>query len=521
MPAKQTISFLPNICERFDPDSSPGFWPIQPRDIRLMFDRFDDGFIKYLDKARSDDDCLVLWAASALISGRVRTILELAKLHQAAEESGVSFENQHPVFAFLSGQSKSFDVSLISAPPLPFVKGSLLRRLLRMYTWSGPFRLPQSVFDQKRVVVSHNSFLVSELKRIGAAAHYRYADDFYSAMKPQLEIEEPAQRRAEDLSGAILDWITPSLTPTENLHLVLRETIARTMQDAMDRSVAARSVTDLPEVLYGGSGGSAAGRFLGFEVMRRGGKVVRFDHGGTPITVPQSVPYYLIELLPTSHFVTFSPLARDRLSTNVSGLEETSFKIPELQAGGGDPSFELGLKDAKGPSAPDQPKVLYLNTAFRGIWQYPTPLLSDQIYLRFQAAVMKALTARYSQVAIRPHPEGMLRGHAHPLEDIAHVERRPLAEAVGDYDVLVFDFRRTSSLWQSLCTNKAVVFLDLDMDPVNQQTAQEFEDRVSVVPIPFDDCNVPVLDEAALDHAVRDSMHKRDPSGFRQLLLAR
>tara|TARA_Y100001934_G_scaffold275909_1_gene371354 strand:+ start:6718 stop:8286 length:1569 start_codon:yes stop_codon:yes gene_type:complete len=514
------LKFSPDFSQPFDADLQNSGWPIRPSQSRAVFDAFDSALIAYLDIRQTEKIDKVLLAASAQVSGLARTLLELALLHQHAAERGVSFSASNSAYQFIAGETTTFSPTLISPPPLPSVRGSYSRRLARMFSWSGPLRLIPAAIEREEVVVSHNTLLIAELRRNRRAPHYRYAQEYFINLEAKPEVSVDIGDLAEDLTTVILRSVAHLIEPSTRLRTALTETFKPTLTDTARKTQHASHLRTLPKKILGGSGGSMLGRILGLEVLSRGGDVTRFDHGGTPVTVPQGIPYYLIEMLPTARFITFSNPAVKNLESNVLGLSGTKFSMPKIQPGAGDPTFDIRLPSIPPPQDRRKIRVLYLNTAFRGIWQYPTPLLSDQVYLEFQLHVLSSLRREFETVALRPHPEGMLRGYEHPLAERLKVETRPLSTALQDYDVIVFDYRRTSSLWQTVCTDRGVVFIDLDLDPINDPCRKGFHDRVESINAHYDEANQPYINQAQLGLAVERCLEKRDPSFFRELLLA-
>ncbi len=119
----------------------------------------------------------------------------------------------------------------------------------------------------------------------------------------------------------------------------------------------------------------------------------------------------------------------------------------------------------------------------------------------------------------RPHPEGLLKGRPHPVAGIVEPSPRRFEELVEETDLFVFDYVQSTTFYEALCTDRPIVLLDMGAPIFDAELRATLERRCRVVPVAFDDRNLPRLDEAALRDAVCGGSDVADPGEFRSLLL--
>ncbi len=189
-----------------------------------------------------------------------------------------------------------------------------------------------------------------------------------------------------------------------------------------------------------------------------------------------------------------------------------------VQGASGDPIYAAVPAYRAQRAGTTRPRVVYAPTQLLGFRQLLPAQLPDVVHLDWQLRVAEALHDLPIDFICQPHPEGLLRGVPHPLEQVATTFRGHFAAQLESADVFVFDFPATTALWEATCTDARIVFLDLGAGKLTPQVAKLFKERARVMDVDYDERNRPILDIAALRDAVLDAGRRVDPMPFRRLL---
>ncbi len=449
--------------------------------------------------------------------GYARAIMLAALAVDRCIATGQRLVANAPEYAYLrTGEEMPAGRSELILPPARATLGSL-RRLARTASWSGPRRLARALLRPDAVAVSHNTLLRHAAVHWGKSIGFRHAESFLGAAGSTDSPTFPDEEFAEDLARVLMDddVAHEPFGPRafDLLVAMIRPNLERAFRDLAGLRQAA-----LPEKIWSGSGGSYSSRAVGIEVLRRGGRVMRFDHG-TPrgfLASPESTN--LLELSVSSRFVVATDEAARVCRKEAGELHLSRLRKAEILGGEGDPLFAVSPLARSGPDGGQRPRVVYAPSALMGFRQVLPAVPSDVIYLDLQLRVAEALRELSVELICQPHPEGLLKGRPHPLENVATTVRGNFEKALASADVMVFDYPATTCLWQAVCSHARVVFLDLGTAVMSREVARLFAGRVRVVKLTVDGRNRPVLDIARLREAVLDPGMTPDPMPFRRLL---
>jgi hypothetical protein len=282
---------------------------------------------------------------------------------------------------------------------------------------------------------------------------------------------------------------------------------------------ALRRMDDLPMTIWSANGGYYPARSINLAVMRKGGTVKGFEHGGALGFLEDNLKFVFVELDSATDYV-FCTQEKADLPSLTKAVD--SIKPPRrMRASGhrGDPSFRFSPTRRK--PGTQRPKVVYVSTALIGSRQLYPPLHPDVIYLDWQLRVAEFLSRLPIDLDCRPHPEGLCPGDRHPLADIAPLSNGSFRQVMEEADLFVYDYSRSTSFWECLCTDKPVVFLSLNHETFAPEVQTLMENRCRLVGVGSDENNIPQFDGELLTQAVLDDLGPVDPSAILQILVGR
>ncbi len=492
-------------------------WPVGPAEASRIG---SEQMRAALHWARQNDDDLLRDAsmlALPVILSYARAIVLAALAAERAARAGARLAGAAPEFAYLQdGEGRPPPRSEAILAPVP-VRWPLLRRLARMRTWTALPRLPRALLRPDAVAVSHNTLLRAVAASEGRAVGFQHGETMLDAARARAGAPPQRPEQASALAHVIVgDGVLDA--PYRRRAFDLVEATARVhLEKALDDMAALRAVR-LPDEIWTGSGGLYAPRAIGLEVLRRGGRVRRFDHGTPREFVATAEVTALLELAVSSEFVLATPEAAAICRSQIDdGLLDPAHPVA-INGAQGDPVFSR--VPARRPARPagERRRVVYAPTQLLGFRQLLPALPPDAVYLDWQMRVAETLRDLDVDFVCQAHPEGLLKGKPHPLSEVATTLRGNFAAQLSSADVFVFDSPTTTALWEAACTDARIVFLDIGCGRMTPPIAELFGKRACVIDVAYDDANRPVLDHAALADAVLADGGDVDSMPLRRLL---
>lgn len=459
---------------------------------------------------------IALLAAGRCLSS-VSALIEAAFLIQAEDAAGLRLAGGPPELEWLRGIGTT-------PPATPQRQGQpdgahnvmVLRRIVRTASWTPWVRLPATLLAPEAVAVTHNAMLREAAAQGSQRVAFRHCDALFQGARA------PSRNAPADLIDAVTQALCDEPTLTDAMRLRLRALaqpkLAQYLDQAATDLAAMANLRGLPRTLWSGSGGNYMARAIGLEVMRRGGRVLRFDHGGSTGMIATPDPLTLRETSVSSEFV----VASDAVAT-LCRAQDAARPIPglhqaKIRAGSGEPHLR-GAVTLPPRTFGARPKVVYATGALYGFRQLIPPVLHDPIYLDWQLRVAEALKGLPITLLLKPHPEGIFRGKRHPLADVGPTTTDRFETVMADHDVFVFDFALSTAFWTAVCSDRPIVFLDLDLAPFDPAIRATLERRCRIVPALWGPDNIPRVSHESLGQAISDAARtKPDPTEFRRLL---
>ncbi len=488
-------------------------WPTRPKLTAPVFADLAGLHLDAIAAAGDEDLCDLLRVIRPGMA--LPALIEFAGCLAAENEADFRLDGPLALDA-LRGTSVSPPAQDMVLPALVKWWERRLRGLARTATWTPWWRLAGAMVAPEAIAIGHNGLLRAHVKRHGVAVRLGHLDDFFGSLRgtrASAASETRAEAAAELLLAKLLSL--PGL-PTDSAARISRWLLpplraqARMAATLLD---GVRSVRHLPNQLLAGTSGGVLGSALSIEILRRGGTVTRFDHGGSTYLMPSGDGLALRELTVCSAFAVASPKAATMPPVTAAAARDAT----EIIAAAGDPGLDArSARRAAGLGR--RRRVMYVSTAFYHLRQVNPPVLPGPVYLDWQIRLLAMLSRLPIDLVCKPHPEGD-RGGIQPLAAVATVVEERFETAIDDVDLLIFDYPATTTLSVGLSTDRPVVLIDHGTMRFNDPAAAMIARRCRIVPTSYNDRNLPEVDGEALADAVLSGPDRAEPSDFRALFL--
>lgn len=257
-----------------------------------------------------------------------------------------------------------------------------------------------------------------------------------------------------------------------------------------------RRMKSLPGEYWTGSGGPTSSRLIAHEILRRGGKVIRFDHGGNSLYENRNHAFTWRECsLSTSYVVSSGSLA-DRLTRRW----DTECEFVETS---GKPMLAERSPGFKGIN-----KFLYVPNILKGNRPYSYAFPTDEQSVRFSYRFLRLLKDLFpgKPIDIQPHPEGF----THPLKT---GENAFFEDRMSEGTILFFEYVCTTTFSVALCSDLPIVLIDGGDFGIADDALKLYERRCAFLPGEWIDGIEFTVDQTMVVAAVEDAIEKRKHGG--------
>ena len=494
-------------------------WPVSHEERYNVLKGQSKGLIKYIGGIDDDSIRDILLLGTPPILGAVRFLTDTATTVRNEKLSGIELVGNLPELAFLRGKTGAEEVPLSPKAFYGAPDKIWLRRLVRTASWTPWWRLGQTFATPTATAISHNSLLREAARESNERLVFHHAEDWLAKARAQ-DLDNGFNEDVAALAESLADVLVTCSGLNDSWGSCLRALVLPLAQDSLQQASrdmdAMLRMDDLPMTVWSGSGGYYPARSLSLAVMRRGGTVKGFEHGGAL--------GFLEDNLTVGEFASVTEYVLcTREKANLPSLKKIiescsigPHRPIKISGHHGDPSFRFSLTRRK--PGTQRPKVVYITTILIGSRQIYPPLLPDVVHLDWQLRVAEHLSRLHIDLNCRPHPEGLYPGGCHPLADIAPLSNDPLRQVMEEADLFVHDYSRSTAFWECLCTDKPVVFLSPNHDTFAPEVQALIEDRCRFVEVEFDENNMPQFDGELLTQAVLDDSKPVDSSAIRRIL---
>jgi len=497
-------------------------WPLAHAESGKLLRSQLGAFVRFLANIEDQDLRNIAVLAGHGIMVRGRAIILTAAAIAASQKADDRFVGQEPELLYLQGEwpeDKEIPERPFSAFPDSRVRYPWLRRVARIASWTPWWRTPMAMLFPEATAITHNAMLRDYAAFNGVSLGYSH--DFLLLEKAR-KYEGTPRTDLKPISEKIRRLLLEGFSITEPVlgraQFLLDQLISRYLASASKDLSSLRQLKRLPEAIWAGTGGGYASRAIGLEVIRRGGTVRRFDHGGSNGLIDCPESFALIELFPSTEYVAATSQAAETIIE--SGGPKLLAPLAETKIIGhhGDPTYKkvpIFRKLHKGSKL----RVVYAPSALIGFRHPFHNLLQDTVYLNWQMDLAESLNKLPIELICKPHPEGLMEGKRHPLEDIATTKYGKFEDLIEDTDVFIFDYPPSTTFWESLCTDRRVVLIDLGIAGYSKNVRPLVNARCHTLEAEWDSDNRPFVNQDALADSILGKSKNYDPMPIRRLLV--
>lgn len=403
-------------------------------------------------------------------------------------------------------------------PRRPAIPGGTLRRLRGLRharRWTPAWRLPATALAPHATVLSLNDLLVDCARRASLRLDYTDPRLLLPAAAATAAVPDDADR---DLATRWVDDAFAGSNLPEPFATRARALVANHAERGI---AAARALFEalrhqrLPQHLWAGTGGNMTTRALGLETMQRGGSVTRFNHGGSVGMTDYADKLAFLEFTASTRYVAPTAAIADILRTDAA---RRAWAEPDaIDHGHGDPLFaRIAARTPR--TRPARPTVAYVTCLFPVNQIHFPPVPPDPVYFAWQLRLIATMQRLPVDLVCRPHPENLILFDRQPLEGHATLSNAPFGAVVDASDVMLFDWAQTTSFWETLCSDRPVVLVDVNRTAFHPAVRAVIKRRCHIVPTRSDDRNLPTVDHDELAAAICDAPARADPDEIRSLL---
>ncbi len=451
--------------------------------------------------------------------------LQLVDMALALDAKTTTFESSYPEHDYLLGRTTLDELpqrTLI--PAVPRVPKIFLRRLKRTAIWNSYHKIVKGMFLPDVTIISENSLMKSHAaynRQVFGVHHVEALYSDISEYRRPLTSTDLADTAAELLTGELSVSTTNDPAIGARLRQLIFSTARKICRRACSEIEASRQIPKLPDNIWAGSGSRWPQRVISLEVIRRGGKIRRFDHGGPTGLNAYPAMAALNDLMVATTFTMASPALAEQLkSQNVQGMLPARRRV-EIDGTNGDSEHkQLVRNTVRRRNTSHKPRVLYVSGLCRGFRQIIPAQLLDTLYLDWNIRLIKALRTMDIELVCRPHPEGIFQGKEHPLAKITPLSDRNFEELIPEIDVFIMDQARSTTFFNGMMTDRKLIFLDFGAPYFSPFALSLVGQRCHIIKTGFDDRNRPTIDEKELEEAIFSYSSPVDPTEIRKLFLA-
>jgi len=500
-------------------------WPVPYHVSRMRMFGLVDGFNDFICELSDEDERNIVILASTAVFPKLAWLVHTAVAVEAEAQTSSVLIGGVRELNILRGQSPQNRPEPIASGS-EFVVPSMawLRRLKITKSWNTAGRMPGALVASQATILSTNELVVNTARKSQMRIDFRFGEQILTDARRQSLPAEPrvdVNRLAADLAQRISISALSNEDIRKRLEVLLFNAMENVFIDSARDLEALKHYRKLPDEIWSGTGAKYLVRALGLEVLRRGGRVLRFGHGGSAGMSDYDGLFALADLAATSHYVAESPNIAKLLVKTDAAKPVEKYRQLEIVAPTEPSGFDY-IRNLKPRNRPERPKVIYVQTATRGRFlQGAPPQQPDVIYVDWQIRFAQMLNSLPINLLCKPHPHGMFHGIRHPVEDVATTTYRRFEEVMEEGDVFVFDAIQSTAFWEALCTDKPVIAVGFGQSGFAPGVADMMADRCRILTVEYDERNCPQIDLDELSELILGQPYTYDPEPIINLMMGR
>lgn len=399
----------------------------------------------------------------------------------------------------------------------------IIKSFIKPIRWTGIKNLHKTITSDF-FVIAESEFIYSWLKenKIFAKfdAHERYLNDS--------QIESKDKKTAKEVTEYLTSFFLEIIKKKKMETYIKKRLIAYCdlFFFKLIYKIATNLLTlrkkKLPTKVITGAGSNFSRGLVSAEILRRGGEVIGFDHVTGTGCIKRYESLFAYELPFASKFVLSSLHVEKLLNKKEVFKYKNRFKKPcEFISGSGFKS--IGNIENLFYTNGSIKKILYVSPIYRG-WRQSNPTTtSDPVQLDWENYLIEQLQRLTYEFSVQFHPEGIFKNKNHPFLKFKKNPNLFFESTFVNYDLLIFDWCRSTSFWTALCSNKPIIIIEKGYSYkdyfFSESIQKEIDKRVIFIRAYCDKKNRLRIDRKKLNSVIKNIEPSIDGSFFRKIFL--
>lgn len=505
--------------DRYDVDERV-VWPLPFPEVGAKLERHAEHFLDLAASKNDLEERFVIIGAAVQLMAAIQTLVEAALNLDAAAKRGLAFKDLPSEASFLNGD---IDIDELPAPYAERVTRigrpatlQSIRDLKLTLSWNRTNKL-RAIFDPAATIITTNALLQEAIQETDIPVRFLHTWRLFEqgkrhGTKYHVDIEQLAREVATRMSNVA--GLHPNYV--DRLRSLLQREARFALGQAAEALVRLSAASGLPLHVWSGTAGNLGSRLIGLEAIRRGGSARRFAHGlNSGIWYRKQKPFRFVELAASSEFTVPTAAFADYVSeTGVVASMPAPFGV-KISHGRGDSHLRKII-----PAAFDREegrlrrRVLYAPTESNKFRQFISPQLPYAVYREWQHRLARMLEPMPVDVVCCQHPADRSSSVKHPFAGFAEMTRRRFDDEVNDADIVLFDYFKSSTTAVALCTDRPIVYLDLECLEFEPKGLAELSRRCRILSARYDERGRPLIDTSELEDALTAPLEVPDSTYF-------
>ncbi len=383
------------------------------------------------------------------------------------KEKKVSFVNDNDNCKYFLGDKSLSDISgrhLKRTLPRNIPKLNKLISYVRTLKYNNKL---SNIFTNSKLSFTVNPLIIEFLKKKDIGVKYIFPQQYLQGIR--YKHRDRMLDEYKELSEDYYNFVFSKYISNSSLKILLLDDIENYFFYS-DLQFNHLEKKEVPKEIYSGTGGMFTNRVIGLWAKENGSKVIRFAHGASSCFFNESdAPSWIIELAPTSDFI----FPTKKFCDFVIKSRRWNTKKFGVKFDYGNGNKDLLISDSK-PSI-NKPRVLYVGGLLRNNTQVLSPNIIDLVYFDWQFSLLRVLEDLKFDFESIIHPQSNIPRALNPINSFdANIN---FEDILDQFDVLIFDYFKSTTFVKSLCSNKKIIFIDVGGNSMNTFFKDKVKER--------------------------------------------